>query len=64
MSRSKAKLVILHDMQCRLPDIVLTKKDCDMIAKALENTYPFDEIKDLYYYLKKLSFIKWYYWIL
>lgn len=55
MSRAKAKLLRLHDLQCKHSDVILTKKDCDMIAKALENTYPFEEIKDFYFYLKDLS---------
>ena len=56
MSRAKAKLCRIHDLQGRLSDVILTKKDCDMIAKALGNTYPFDEVKDLYYYFKKLGY--------
>lgn len=56
MSRNKAKLAKIHDLQNRLADIILTKKDCDKIANALENTYPFEEIKDLYYYFKKLGY--------
>lgn len=56
MSRAKAKLAKIHDLQNRLGDITLTKKDCDKIAHALENTYPFEEIKDLYYYFKKLGY--------
>jgi hypothetical protein len=56
MSRAKAKLCKIKDLQGRLPDIILTKKDCDMICKSLETTYPFDEIADLYYYFKKLGY--------
>ena len=56
MSRAKAKLCRIHDLQGRLSDVILTKKDCDMIAKALKNTYPFDEIKDLHYYFIKLGY--------
>lgn len=58
MSRKKAKLAKITDLQCRLGTITLTKQDCDMIAKGLENTYPFNEIKELYYYFKKLGYVK------
>lgn len=43
MSRAKAKLVIMHDLQCKQPDWILTKKDCDMIANALLETYGFSD---------------------
>jgi len=55
MSRAKAKLAVIHDLQNRQSDVILTKKDCDMIATALLKTYEMEEIKDLYYYLKDLS---------
>lgn len=29
----------MRDLQCKQPDWVLTKKDCDMIANALVKTY-------------------------
>lgn len=35
MSRAKAKFAVLHDLQCRQSDIILTKKDCDIIRDAL-----------------------------
>jgi len=57
MSRAKAKLCKIHDLQGRLPDCILTKKDCDRIAKALESTYPFHEIQDLYWYFHKLGYV-------
>lgn len=57
MSRAKAKLCKIHDLQGRLSDCILTKKDCDMIADALQNTYHFREIKDLYFYFKDLGHI-------
>ena len=41
-----------------LSDVILTKKDCDMIANALAKTYEFKDIKDLYYYFIKLGQIK------
>ena len=44
MSRAKAKIAILHDMQSRYSDVILTKKDCDMIKKALLETYKWKEI--------------------
>ena len=55
MSRAKAKLAILHDLQSREPDWILTKKDCDMIADALYKTYEFPKISRLYFHLKRLS---------
>lgn len=48
MSRKNAKIAILHDMQSRYSDFILTKKDCDMIKKALLNTYDWSEITLLY----------------
>ena len=48
MSRAKAKIALLHDMQSRYSDYILTKKDCDMIKKALANTYDSNEIAKLY----------------
>lgn len=57
MSRAKAKLVIMHDLQCKQPDWVLTKKDCDMIANALYETYGLKEpvLMRFYNYLKALG---------
>ena len=57
MSRAKAKLVLMRDLQCKQPDWVLTKKDCDMIAKALLETYGMKDRKLLqfYIYLKDLG---------
>ena len=57
MSRAKAKLVLMRDLQCKHPDLVLTKKDCDMIAKALLETYGLKDRKLLqfYIYLKDLG---------
>ena len=46
MSRAKAKLALLHDMQSRLSDVILTKKDCDMIDHALLATYSIKELDD------------------
>lgn len=57
MSRAKAKLCKVHDLQGRFPDVILEKKDCDMIADALAKTYPFQEIDDLYSYFKDLGHI-------
>ena len=59
MSRAKAKLARLHDLQNYQSDIILTKKDCDMIAEALEKTFPFKEISNLYFYMKELGHIKY-----
>lgn len=57
MSRAKAKLARVHDLQCRhdVGDVILTKKDCDMIAHALDKTYQWSEIKELYIYFKHLT---------
>ena len=56
MSRAKAKLAVIHDLQGKQPDIILTKKDCDIIADALiKSKIEFDKIKGLYFYLKDLS---------
>jgi hypothetical protein len=58
MSRAKAKLCKIHDLQGRFSDVILTKKDCDMIAKALENTYPYKEISELSHYFRHLGYVK------
>ena len=55
MSRAKAKLALLHDLQCKEPDWILTKKDCDMIADALLKTYEFPKISRIYLHLKRLG---------
>ena len=57
MSRAKAKLVIMQDLQCKQPDWVLTKKDCDMIANALCETYGLKDpvLRRFYIYLKDLG---------
>lgn len=57
MSRAKAKLVIMYDLQCKQPVWVLTKKECDMIAHALVETYGFKEplMTRFYHYLKDLG---------
>lgn len=55
MSRAKAKIAVLHDMQSRYSDFILTKKDCDMIKKALLETCNWSEIKHIYDYLNKLT---------
>lgn len=54
MSRKNAKIAVLHDMQSRYSDVVLTKKDCDMICNALIVKYEWQEIAFLYIHLKKL----------
>jgi hypothetical protein len=64
MSRKNAKLAVLHDLQSRQSDVILTKKNCDMIAKAIMSTYDINSaeltremqgMQKLYYYLKGLS---------
>ena len=54
MSRAKAKIAVLHDMQSRHSDFILTKKDCDMIKKGLLETFEWKEIRILYNHLNKL----------
>lgn len=57
MSRAKAKLAIMHDLQCKQPDWVLTKKDCDIIANALCATYGLKDpvLRRFYNYLRDLG---------
>ena len=60
MSRAKAKLALLHDLQSKQSDIILTKKDCDMIASALVTTYSIDGLEktglyDLHIWFVNLS---------
>lgn len=55
MSRAKAKLAVIHDLQSRQNDFILTKKDCDMIADALLKNCEFDKVKRLYHWLINLS---------
>lgn len=60
MSRKNAKLAIITDLQGHQPQIILTKKDCDTIAKSLWDTHTSNpkEIAGLYWYLKDLSKIR------
>lgn len=60
MSRKKAKLARIIDLQCHQPNITLTKKDCDMIAEALWIAHKDNpkEILSLYWYFKDLSKIR------
>jgi len=55
MSRAKVKLAMMHDLQSRQNDVILTKKDCDMIASALLKTHGYAEVKQLYMWFKNLS---------
>lgn len=55
MSRAKAKLALIHDLQSKQCDMILTKKDCDMIAEALKETYAWPRIRQMYYWFKNLS---------
>lgn len=55
MSRAKAKCAVVHDLQSRQSDFILTKKDCDMICKGLAQTFPIEDVKDLYYAFKDLT---------
>ena len=55
MSRAKAKLALIHDFQSKQCDVILTKKDCDMIAEALKETYAWPQIRQMYYWYKNLS---------
>jgi hypothetical protein len=60
MSRKNAKLAKITDLQCHQPTIILTKKDCDMIAEALWISHKDNpkEILSLYWYFKDLSKIR------
>ena len=55
MSRAKAKLAIVHDLQGKQSDIILTKKDCDMIADTLLEKYGYSEVKQMYLFFKRLG---------
>ena len=55
MSRAKAKLAIVHDLQSKQYDVILTKKDCDMIAAALLEKYGYSEVKQMYLFFKGLG---------
>ena len=55
MSRAKAKLAILKDLQCKNPNVILVKKDCDMIAYALEQTFASEKISKLANYFRRLG---------
>jgi len=39
MSRANKKMCSVHDLQSRTNDVILTKKDCDLISNALWNVY-------------------------
>lgn len=54
MSRAKAKLAVVVDMQCKQPDFVLTKRDCDMIASALVDKYGY-KARQMHYHFKSLG---------
>lgn len=58
MSRAKAKVCQVVDLQCKIDTIILTKKSCDMISHALYNTYPIEIIGDLAYHFILLGLIK------
>lgn len=55
MSRAKAKLAIVHDLQNKQSDVILTKKDCDMIAEALYEKYGYERVKQMYLFFKRLG---------
>ena len=55
MSRAKAKLAIVHDLQSKQNDIILTKKDCDMIAAALLEKYGYSKVKQMYLFFNRLG---------
>lgn len=66
MSRGNKKICSIHDLQSRTNDVILTKKDCDLISFALCNVYysikyPSKDRKqafDLARYFKDLTKIK------
>ena len=47
----------MHDLQCKQPDWVLTKKDCDRIAHALAVVYGLQDpvLLRFFNYLKALG---------
>lgn len=55
MSRAKAKLAVVHSLQSKQCDIILQKKDCDMIAYSLLEKYGYENVKQLYWYFKSLG---------
>ena len=57
MSRSKKKLAIIHDLQCKHGDIILTKKDIRMIMDgllAVRDKYSYEYMQGLYKFLINL----------
>lgn len=55
MSRAKAKMALLHDLQCKNPDYIITKKECDIICKALLLAYSYNEVRNIFLAFKKLT---------
>ena len=47
----------MHDLQCKQPDWVLTKKDCNMLADAIAEKYGLKDpvLLSFYNYLKALG---------
>ena len=51
MSRKNAKCAQITDLQCKHGTIILTRRDCIMIARALYKCNNFEDISVLYYFL-------------
>jgi hypothetical protein len=61
MSRAKAKFAMLHDLQNRQSDIILTKKDCDLISDALYTYFGTsipNDVRELCIWLSNLKKIR------
>ena len=48
-------MALLHDLQCKNPDYIITKKECDIICKALLLAYSYNEVRNIFLAFKKLT---------
>lgn len=59
MSRRNAKLAIIHDLQCKQSDMILTKRDLVVIINALRNTditkFTERDVREFYSLMRGLS---------
>ncbi len=53
--KAKAKVAVLHDLRGKWSDCILTKQDCEMIKKALLDTYEWDKIAYICTHFSKLT---------
>lgn len=65
MSRHNAKLAVIHDLQCRISDCTLTKRDLEFIVKGLREMdkskfteRDLSECDKLVNYLARLTYYK------